>query len=515
MWLALFEGDDGPDAVAREAAMKNHRRLATAALALIVVCAAPTVEAGGAFGIHIGGGGFGVSVGFGDWGVYTRSWSDPYWSIDSNAVLAGYGEWVWLDGLGRVWRPWVAASWRPYTYGRWVSTTCGWTWVSYEPWGYVPHHYGSWAYSAFGWVWVPGYSYSCANVVWVRAGGYVGWYARPPWGWSHASHGFRHGYHHGYRDGWNNGYDKGYSDGWHDARYGTFVEWRDFGADNVSRRAVTHRIAATHRIDPSDVAPTGDEIRRFGGPVMTETRLERRTVRVDGREITIARPEGVAGSIERNAADTVSRALSGRALEQRQPLVRPHVENEAAAASSSRLSSVRREERSPLRDGPGSTRQTAASARDDRSAESSRSSDRRPLVIGSSGTGSTDRSSSSRSGAPQPRDELRQSSPRRDVDSGGVDSRTSRRAPSTVAPQRSAVSEPQRARPAPQESSAQQPIGDRTRTSAAAPRRVVSSPQTATSSRQSGARDDRSESSGENRDSTEKRSAQRSRPRKP
>jgi hypothetical protein len=37
--------------------------------------------------------------------------------------------------------------WEPY----W-----GWTWVSYEPWGWAPHHYGRWFVSEGVWVWWPG-----------------------------------------------------------------------------------------------------------------------------------------------------------------------------------------------------------------------------------------------------------------------------------------------------------------------------------------------------------------------
>ena len=318
--------------------MKHHRRhdmIATAVI-LTVTITLPTVGAAGTFGLHIGSGGFGVSVGFGDWGVYTSSWSDPYWSFSFDATLAGYGEWTWVSGLGRVWRPWVATSWRPYTYGRWVFTSYGWTWVAYEPWGYVPHHYGSWAYTVFGWVWVPGYSYSCANVVWVRTGGYVGWYARPPRGWSHAQHGFYHGYNHGYRDGYGSGYFDGYHDGWRDARYATYVDWRHFGSENVSRHSVTHTIASGSRIEGLSGGPTRDEIQRRGGGAVAETAVSRRTVKMNGREITVARPEGMAQSIERNASEAVGSALSRQAIERRQPLVAPRAASSAREEAASK-----------------------------------------------------------------------------------------------------------------------------------------------------------------------------------
>lgn len=306
--------------------MKIHRRHAMLVPAMVVALwlATPPASAGGSFSMHLGSGGFGVSVGFGDWGVYTNSWSDPYWSLDFNASLAGYGNWVWVNGLGRVWRPWVAVGWRPYTYGRWVATGVTWTWVAYEPWGYIPHHYGSWAYCNFGWVWQPGYSYHHSNVVWARSGSHIGWYARPPHGWSHASHGFRHGYRHGYQDG--------YSDGWHDARYGTFVDWRHFGSDNVAHHAVTHTMAARDRFENNATQPSAAEVRRRGGVTMPQTQLSRRTVRMGDREVTIARPEGMAGSIERHAAETAAGALARDALDRRQPLVRSRVAGPTAAS---------------------------------------------------------------------------------------------------------------------------------------------------------------------------------------
>mgnify|MGYP001826990188 FL=1 len=358
--------------------MKNRQRLTVLvpALGLALAIAAPTAEAGGYFGLHVGSSGFGVSVGIGDWGPYTQSWADPYWSLDFNASLAGYGEWVWVDGLGRVWRPWVAVGWRPYTHGRWVTTTMGWTWVSYEPWGYAPHHYGSWAYSSFGWVWSPGYTYSCANVVWVRAGGYVGWYARPPHGWSHAAHGF----HRGYRQGYGYGYGDGYRDGWHDARYATYVDWHHFGADNVSHYAVNHSRASRSRIEDNAASPTSSEVRHRGGAPVTEARLSQRTVKMGGREVTIARPEGVARSIERHAEETVSRSLSEKALERRQPLVRAQTGNAVGDHEVSRTGRAARETRSSAtgRQAPPSSQQ-----RIDRSGFSARSSIDRGTTAGS------------------------------------------------------------------------------------------------------------------------------------
>ena len=480
--------------------MRNHRRLAmfAPALILVVTFAAPTVEAGGGVSMHLGGGGFGVSVGCGDWGVYTRSWSDPYWSIDFNATLSGYGQWVWVSGLGRVWRPWVAASWRPYTHGRWVSTGCGMTWVAYEPWGYVPHHYGSWAYASFGWVWVPGYSYSCANVVWVGSGGHVGWYARPPWGWSHAQHGFRHGYRHGFRDGYHNGY----SDGWHDARYATYVDWRHLGSDNVSRHAVTHRIASQNRIEARAEAPSRDEIRQRGGAVITETRLSRRSVRVDGREITIARPEGVARSIERNAAETVGSSLSEEALERRQPLVRPRTASATSAARSSRSAGVSRDARSPQTQRSARESSSSRSRQGDISARSSH--DRPSSMIGSSGSTFGARRENGR--APQVR-------PRTADVSGAAESQRSRSARSVTTRSQSSTIGRQVEQPSQQTSHSVRSQA-RTRQPATESRHAAPTEQSASESRRSQSRTDRTATARKKQDAEEKNPKEPSRRRR-
>jgi hypothetical protein len=492
--------------------MRNHRRLAIFAAVLIpvVTFAAPTVEAGGAFGLHIGSGGFGVSVGFGDWGVYTRSWSDPYWSFNFNATLAGYGEWTWVSGLGRVWRPWVAASWRPYTHGRWVSTIYGWTWVAYEPWGYVPHHYGSWAYSSFGWVWVPGYSYSYANVVWVQAGGYVGWYARPPWGWSHAHHGFHHGYHHGYRGGFGNGYHSGYHDGWRDARYATYVDWRHFGSDNVSRHSVTHRVASNSRIEGLANGPTRDDVRRRGGVAMTQTQLSRRTVTMDGREVTIARPEGVARSIERNAAETVGSALSRQALERRQPLVKPRVATAARDASSSRLAGASRANRSQQVE--RSTRGSSSAP-----AQHSRISTRSIREHQSAADRSKARSSVPTAGsnfsARREGVDALQLRPRRTEEIGFVGDRGSRGAPSASRRSRS-PSEQQRVAQPSRNSSSSKRSSIETRAPAPSSRQSAAPQQRTTASRPSPKRTEQSTSARSKRESAEKSNKKPSRRRR-
>lgn len=283
------------------------------ALISLVVLAAPARGADW-FAFQVGSHGFGVTFGSTDWWAYGSSWTHPPHRLSYEAVLDGYGEWLWVDGLGRVWHPWVAAGWTPYHHGRWVVTSAGWTWVAYEPWGYFPHHYGQWAYTSYGWVWMPGYDYRPANVVWVRWGGYVGWYPCAPNGWSHAARGFQHGYHSGYHDGYHDGYHAGHEDGWRDAYWATYVPWNHLSSQDISRHAMSsaavRRTAASSELRVSPDAPDRAEAQRRGVQLAPIARLETRTVALAGRSVTVARPEGIAGSIQEHARGAVERALA-------------------------------------------------------------------------------------------------------------------------------------------------------------------------------------------------------------
>ncbi len=229
----------------------RHHRIVLVLLITPLIAAPSIAAASGYFSFHVGSAGGGFAVGSTDWAIYGASWDDAGWGFSYESHLAGYGEWVRVDGIGRVWRPWVAAGWGPYTHGRWVWTNVGWTWVAYEPWGYVPHHYGNWAMTTFGWVWVPGWTYRPATVSWVTCGSYVGWYPSPPHGWVHSERAYRHGWNQGYRTGYGNGY----RDGWNDARYATWVPWGSLGDDNLSRHAVSYqkvsRTGTAHQRGPS------------------------------------------------------------------------------------------------------------------------------------------------------------------------------------------------------------------------------------------------------------------------
>ncbi|PYQ13788.1 MAG: hypothetical protein DMH00_03685 [Acidobacteria bacterium] len=88
-----------------------------------------------------------------------------------------YGNWQYVTAFGWVWRPTtIQVGWRPYYSGYWSWCPRGWSWVSYEPWGWLPYHYGRWSWvSTVGWVWIPGGVYSGAWVSWAVTPTYVGW----------------------------------------------------------------------------------------------------------------------------------------------------------------------------------------------------------------------------------------------------------------------------------------------------------------------------------------------------
>ncbi len=100
--------------------------------------------------------------------------------------LSSYGSWFDCAGYGYGWQPWGAsAGWAPFYNGYFdYYNGLGWTWISFEPWGWAPYHFGSWAYtpSCGGWMWMPGlYGFwNAAPVIFVRTGnGNLGWRPRP------------------------------------------------------------------------------------------------------------------------------------------------------------------------------------------------------------------------------------------------------------------------------------------------------------------------------------------------
>ena len=113
-----------------------------------------------------------------------------------------YGEWLWHDLYGYVWRPYANdlrypwghpwppfffgawsspcdgdreymwrrpgwEGWQPYFYGDWSEYNGQLYWVPGEPWGWVPYHLGLWMWDKkSGWVWLPGSLFAPAWVDW-------------------------------------------------------------------------------------------------------------------------------------------------------------------------------------------------------------------------------------------------------------------------------------------------------------------------------------------------------------
>jgi hypothetical protein len=98
------------------------------------------------------------------------------------------GNWIEVEGYGYGWQPDLAVNdqnWRPYADGYWAYTDDGWTWISYEDFGWATYHYGRWANLAdYGWTWFPGedLDWGPAWVSWRTGGDYVGWAPLPPRG---------------------------------------------------------------------------------------------------------------------------------------------------------------------------------------------------------------------------------------------------------------------------------------------------------------------------------------------
>jgi hypothetical protein len=106
--------------------------------------------------------------------------------------LYDYGEWVYTNDYGYVWRPYrnVIASyrdWSPYRYGHWrYLPSYGWTWIADEPWGWATSHYGRWVYINGYWNWCPYDSWRSRRIYWqpslaifVNIGRRICWYPMP------------------------------------------------------------------------------------------------------------------------------------------------------------------------------------------------------------------------------------------------------------------------------------------------------------------------------------------------
>ncbi|MCK7470520.1 MAG: hypothetical protein MZU95_06790 [Desulfomicrobium escambiense] len=97
-----------------------------------------------------------------------------------------YGEWLWDDFYGYVWRPFIDNGtypwgWSPYYYGQWSYAAGQMFWVPQEPWGWIPYHLGVWQWDKkHGWFWLPGSMFAPAWATWDFYFGYRGLAALEP-----------------------------------------------------------------------------------------------------------------------------------------------------------------------------------------------------------------------------------------------------------------------------------------------------------------------------------------------
>jgi len=150
--------------------------------------------------------------------------------------LNQYGQWIDVEHYGQVWKPSVVEGWEPYYNGHWIYSDNNWTWVSYEPFGWIVYHYGNWYNDpVYGWVWIPGDNgWSPAVVQWYQYDDYVSWAPLPPNGVS-------------YREPWN---DK-------DSRYWHTVNDDVFLNDNVGHLQETHPVTRLNNGQrPSSTPPS-------------------------------------------------------------------------------------------------------------------------------------------------------------------------------------------------------------------------------------------------------------------
>ncbi len=117
-----------------------------------------------------------------------------------------YGEWLWHDLYGYVWRPtyndyYPWGGWTPYYYGSWTSYQNQMFWIPSEPWGWVPYHLGLWMWDKNrGWLWIPGSAFAPAWAVWDFYFGSYLWRPMFLFDWYYGSS-YLSGFYYGWGDG--------------------------------------------------------------------------------------------------------------------------------------------------------------------------------------------------------------------------------------------------------------------------------------------------------------------------
>ncbi len=117
--------------------------------------------------------------------------------------LAPHGSWIEIDNGLLAWKPYRTSSrWAPYQAGRWVWSSYGWYWDSYESFGDITYHYGRWYNDDYyGWLWIPDNEWGPAWVEWRYDDDYIGWAPLSPYATFSVSFGIR--FTHTYHSPWN------------------------------------------------------------------------------------------------------------------------------------------------------------------------------------------------------------------------------------------------------------------------------------------------------------------------
>lgn len=185
--------------------------------------------------------------------------------------LAPLGSWIEIDNGLLAWRPnHIGRSWAPYQVGRWVWSSNGWYWDSYEPFGDITFHYGRWYNDDYyGWIWVPDNEWGPAWVEWRYDDDYIGWAPLSPYATFSISFGIR--FTHTYNSPWNH---------WNFVRYHHFCEHNLHSYYIPS--SFKHRVFSDTKYR-NDYGYEGNRIINRG---IDRTTIERRgNVRIQEREI--------------------------------------------------------------------------------------------------------------------------------------------------------------------------------------------------------------------------------------
>lgn len=206
--------------------------------------------------------------------------------------LNGYGEWITINTYGHVWRPYAVDGWMPFDNGHWVFSNLNWTWVSYEPFGWIVYHYGEWYDDPFyGWVWIPTDNvWSPANVTWLSYGDYICWAPLGP-----------RGVH--YENPWENNQTRI----WH------VVRASDFTKDNIRNYTILNPVRNENGRNVINQQPDRQFVEKNIGKNVQEVNIKREPVKINVRNVErMNLPKEEASRVEQNLPRVMKEVLIPR-----------------------------------------------------------------------------------------------------------------------------------------------------------------------------------------------------------